>query len=237
MAVYEKSRKDPKTGQATRWWAAQIDGKGPDGEKRRLLRFAQANTRDNAIVLEAQLHEELEAGRKKAAAAPTLQELSGEFLDHVEQNLELATLTWYRILLKRYLLPAFGNLRLTAIEGAKIDRFKDKMRKDGFSIRTLNAALTALVTILNFAVDRKYIDSRPRIRRLKRAEQPPKFFTEEERGRLLEAAKASDPEAYAVILTLYVTGMRIGQLLGLQWADVDLEKQRVHIHQAVSMGR
>lgn len=56
-----------------------------------------------------------------------------------------------------------------------------------------------------------------------------RFLSDEERGRLLEACRASPwPRLYALVLLALTTGARKGELLGLRWADVDLDRSVAH---------
>jgi integrase len=45
---------------------------------------------------------------------------------------------------------------------------------------------------------------------------------------LITAAKA-DPERGVYIATPFLTGLRIGEMLGLQWQDIDLERNEIHV--------
>jgi integrase len=55
-----------------------------------------------------------------------------------------------------------------------------------------------------------------------------RFLLPEERTRLLQACKESEcPELLLLVVLALSTGARQGELLGLKWADVDCEKQRL----------
>src|SRR5262249_7524331 len=52
-----------------------------------------------------------------------------------------------------------------------------------------------------------------------------RFLSDEERSRLLEACRASAwPKLYLLVLAALTTGARKGELVGLRWADVDLDR-------------
>ena len=59
------------------------------------------------------------------------------------------------------------------------------------------------------------------------------FFTHEETERILEAV---DEEWLPMILLAVRTGMRRGELLGLDWEDVDLEQRKIHVRKSFSGG-
>ncbi len=47
----------------------------------------------------------------------------------------------------------------------------------------------------------------------------------------------SNAELYAFVLTAVLTGMRLGELLGFQWGDLDLHNKCIHVKRAVSRRR
>ena len=53
-----------------------------------------------------------------------------------------------------------------------------------------------------------------------------RFLTAEERAALLGACEAESPDLHALVVTALCTGARAGELLGLTWRDVDLERKR-----------
>jgi integrase len=55
-----------------------------------------------------------------------------------------------------------------------------------------------------------------------------KILTPEQISTLIAAAKA-DPERGVYVATLFLTGMRIGEMLALTWADIDWDRAEIHI--------
>lgn len=67
-----------------------------------------------------------------------------------------------------------------------------------------------------------------------RAVQERDTLSADDLGALVEAARVHTPDRYAEIVTLTYTGMRSGELYGLQWDAVDFEAGRITIRRAVS---
>jgi integrase len=67
----------------------------------------------------------------------------------------------------------------------------------------------------------------PKIDRV-RGKAKKKLLTPEQIAKLIAAAKA-DPERGVYIATPFLTGMRIGEMLGLQWPDIDFERNEIHV--------
>lgn len=58
-----------------------------------------------------------------------------------------------------------------------------------------------------------------------------RFLDDDERARLLAAARASSwPRLYVLVLLALTTGARRGELMSLTWADVDLERALARVH-------
>lgn len=57
-------------------------------------------------------------------------------------------------------------------------------------------------------------------------------WTQDEASKLLEITRRLEPRYYPVILALLHTGCRRGEVLGLQWGDIDLERGRLLVRRA-----
>ena len=95
--------------------------------------------------------------------------------------------------------------------------------------------LTVLNLAFEYACDMEIIESNP-YTRLKRAPEKSRdidAFTKDEQRRLEQTIEESnDPRLFGILMCLY-TGLRIGELLGLEWKDVNLERGIIHIDKTV----
>jgi integrase len=105
-----------------------------------------------------------------------------------------------------------------------------------------NATQDTLVAVLNSAVDDGLISSNPALRwgRVVRSEQTQveeiEVFTPEELTRLLEVIERDYHYAYPFILCLARTGLRLGEAMALQWADVDFAQRVLLVRRSVRRG-
>lgn len=101
----------------------------------------------------------------------------------------------------------------------------------GLSANTVNAIVTVIQAALQVAHNLGYLPeyTADKVKRPKAAEKQIECFTVEEQKKI-EAAALADrrPKMFGIVLCLY-TGLRIGELLALEWSDVDFSKGELTI--------
>lgn len=169
--------------------------------------------------------------------APTFQAFAREFLDLCETDrLGINTRMNYDVHLRHYLLPAFGRRRLDEITPQDITKLKKSLAKK--SHNTSCEVLKTLRRVLNRAIAEKKIERAPvefdiprRLHRL------PIAYDEQEQASLLAAAHALGPMYVVVVLLGIDGGLRRGEILGLQWADITLKRGEMVIRHNVVRGK
>lgn len=140
-----------------------------------------------------------------------------------------STLKMYRNTYQRYIKPVFGNKRMKNIRADMIQRFINTAAAT-YSKTTASTINFLLFDALRQAARNGIIAKNPM-----ENTTPPKFKVQEKREALsmenqklfLKAAEGS--RYYSLYRMITLTGMRIGELLGLQWQDVDLKAGEIHI--------
>lgn len=138
-------------------------------------------------------------------------------------------LTWWK--------DRLGDRALVSITPGTIAEIRDELtqakNRDGkpLSGATINRRLTALSACLRVAV-KEYgwlpKNPVPNVTRLADSKGRERFLSDAEREALLAACAASEwPPLYPLVSLALATGARKGELLGLLWADVDLERRVV----------
>ncbi|MBA3549636.1 MAG: tyrosine-type recombinase/integrase [Nannocystis sp.] len=156
--------------------------------------------------------------------APTFEEFSVIFLDLCTANRRgRNTLINYSKDLRLYLLPALGKRRLDGIKPADIATLQSSMA--ALSHNSMVEVLKTLRRIFNVAIAQKLIDREPVALEIpKRMRKAVIAYDAREQAALLAAAQAMG-QAYVVLVLLgFDAGLRAGEIVGLQWSDLDLER-------------
>jgi integrase len=134
------------------------------------------------------------------------------------------TLELHRYHLDRHLLPILGLRLIREITVSDVALMLDQLRASGRAEKTLAGALGTLGTVMRFAVRNSWIQENP-VEKLETHErprpvrQPQRALGQEKIVRLLDACL---PQYRPLLATGVFTGMRLSELLGLTWDDVDL---------------
>jgi integrase len=152
----------------------------------------------------------------------------------------------YRAALDLVLIPRFGQMKLTAVTTEHVAKLIRELEREGPSERPLSSSmiegyLWPLNGTMTFAIRRGLIavnpctlltsDDRPH-RRERRQDH---VWSDGEMEALIQAAEdlarkpASRYDYTPLIRTALFTGLRLGELLGLQWQDIDLQEGVLHV--------
>jgi integrase len=149
------------------------------------------------------------------------------------------TLDLHRYHVDRHLLPGLGPYLIRHITTADVADLLDRLRERGRSEKTIAGALATLGSVIRFAVRNGWIADSP-VGRLETDERPrparrtQRVLGREEIARLMDACL---PAYRALIATALLTGMRLSELLGLIWDDIDLMRGSVRVRAQLSRAR
>jgi integrase len=132
----------------------------------------------------------------------------------------------------------FGAIRLSRLTWEDIEALYAAMRRAGRGPDWTRRCGTVLTRSLELARKRGLIDSNPSkdaVRPKSTRKKPFAPLADEVRA-VLEVARKRDPEIADLAVILASTGMRTGEVLGLQWSDVDLAGADVHVAAAITDG-
>lgn len=137
----------------------------------------------------------------------------------------------YERALRRHLFPRIGQSQIGAIDEEAIAGVIRELKAEGLSGWTIHGILIPLGRVFTYAVRRKLMPYNP-VRMLERSERPQIIPREKRilRADEIDALLRATPPAYLpIIATAVFTGLRLSELLGLLWADIDLENGILHV--------
>jgi integrase len=197
-------------------------------------------TEQEAIGKQAELRGKAARGERVAITRATFGEVA-ELWFESKRHLRGWTRKSYRDALDRILVPRFGSMPIGSITADHIASLIRELERKGLSASTISNYLKPLAGSMAFAMRRGMISANPftlltRDDRPRQGDRPAEHvWTDEEIARLIEAAVqlASEKESrydYSPLLrTAVYTGLRLGELLGLKWKDVDQHADVVHV--------
>ncbi len=223
-------------------WEVCLDtGRDPATGKR--LRHFES-VKGNKKVAQQRIHELLHTLEQGAYIKPlrvTLAEWLRDWISgYVATNCSLRTAQSYQSEVKCHLIPALGAIPLAQLQPQHLQNYYacalSQGRVDGkggLSARTVQYHHRILSEALSHAVKMGIL-----VRNVAEAADPPRpeqknmaTLVPEDVPQFLEAAH--ETPYYGLFYTALYTGMRLGELLGLRWCDVDLDMASLSVVQAL----
>lgn len=208
-------------------------------DRKRYRRKCPDNTRTGAVAYEALLRGKLARGESIENEAkinrPAFKDFAWQWFNiYVKTNNKISEIKGKKSTLKTHLVPFFGSTRIDLVSGLQIERYKAKKIKKGLSNKTINNHLTVLNKCLRTAQEWLELDRIPRIKKLKVPPQKYDYLSVEESERLLEGAHGMWRD---IVLVALRTGLRLGELRGLKWEDIDWKKRQLTVRRSVYLDK
>ena len=164
----------------------------------------------------------------------TVDEWFDFWIENIVGDLAPNTLRNYRDRYKHNIQPVIGRIKLTDVKPMHCKKVFIEMDAD-YSGSTIRQAYITMGTMLKAAKMNDLISKHPmdgvRFTKPVRAANDIKFLTREEQRIFLETARRShNYNQYALILE---TGLRTGEMIGLTWDAVDLEKRTLTVNKTL----
>lgn len=155
-----------------------------------------------------------------------LKEFMEKYLSYCDANNKPSTASKKRFDVQ-FILAHFGDIPLCNITTESIESFKTTRRLN-VAPATINNDLATLKHALNLAVEWDYLNRSPasKVKKFSVNNQRIRFLSHEEADKLI--AECSE-ELKPVVITALYTGMRQGEILALDWCNVDLQSKQITI--------
>jgi len=200
---------------------------------RRAMKVVYGKSRSEVLEKVRELLESARRGTIAPGRSPRLDTFLNQWLQTIEGSIRPSTFTSYSGIVRKHLIPVLGHKPIDRLTVPDIADLLARKRGEGLSPRTGQYILFVLRNALNKAV-RWGIASRnvaqlvdaPRV-----AHRDVNVLSPEEALQLVTAAREDRLEALWVLALS--TGLRRGELLGLSWSDIDLERRQLRVTKAL----
>ena len=173
------------------------------------------------------------AQHKPRKEVPTLREFASRFLaGHARANRHKPSgIAAKEVILRVHLEPALGHRKLDAIKSEDVQCLKRDL--EAKAPKTVNNILAVLSVLLKKAVEWEVIERMPcTIKLLPVPKGSTAFHDFDEYERLVEAARMLDPRTHLIVLLGGEAGLRCGEMMALEWSDVDLVNRQVCVRRS-----
>ncbi len=216
-------------------WSAIVDlPPDPVTGKRRRKRLTAATKREVEALIAATI--QAAQGGFTDAGRATVREYLARWQEDAAPTLRAATRRRYADLIRLHILPQLGNVRLAKLSPADVQRLYSNRLAAGLSPTSVRQIHSVVHRALDQAVRRGLLARNPA-----KMVDPPQPARPESRtwdarqvAAVFTAAAGDDLEALWRLALL--TGMRRGELLGLRWADLDLDRGSLAVRRTLSRG-
>lgn len=221
------------------WWVF-INDKGERQAKR-----IGSKTAATKVQKEIEVELARNAFRISRKDIPTFQKYAENWLENVAKlSLKNSTYASYKCILEKRVFPTLGARPLDAITPKHIsDLTRDAIKKGLRSSSALNMK-NCLSSIFREAVTPDaFITVNPcrgvrvPVPEGEQASREPDPLTRDERDRLEKVFREHHPYYYPLVVLGFRTGLRIGELIALQWGDIDLDQRLLLVQRNITRGK
>lgn len=158
----------------------------------------------------------------------------------IKRGLKDNTFTNYKYMYTQFVAPGFGNRKLRDLKRSDVRAFYNTLKDErNIKTSTIDSIHTVLHQVFQLAVDDEYIRYNPSdnaLQELKKAhnnDETKRHALTLQQQNLLENFLSKQNQYhkwYPVFIAMLYTGMRVGEITGLRWCDVDLEAETISVN-------
>ena len=232
----DKSRTVLRTGELQRSDGSYRYSWTDENHKRR---YVYAKTLEALRIKEEAIEKDKSDGIKAEARYITINDLYELWID-LKRGLKNNTFENYKYMYETFVRQQIGSKRVSAFLKSDVKRFYNYLVDErGLKPATVDGVHNILHQIFDMAVDDNYIRNNPTNNVLRELKKAHCFKTEKRRGLtrpeqelFMDYLKNSKTAVYwyPVFAVMLGTGLRVGEVTGLRWCDIDLEEGIIDVN-------
>lgn len=157
------------------------------------------------------------------------------WLENKKSSIKESTYSLYSYSINRYIIPRFGHVRLNEINKTNIENFISDISESKLSKRTIRNIIILLKSCLFSAIEKKLVNIRNLesiIFSVKHVNKIKILSDSEQRALVNSIYNHLNHKTIGILICLN-TGIRIGEICGLQWKNIDLKNKIIYIRKTV----
>lgn len=180
--------------------------------------------RKEAELWEARVRVDIDTGRLLTGTKATLNSFSEVWLTHQKATTERSTWTGDVANLKKHILPAFGDRTLRSMDLYTAQTWIDSLKELEFSPSKRNSLIRCLKQVFGDAATWGWISANPvsGLARVETMSHEVELYSEHDLADIFSWLIDNRPAEADVAEFAVNTGMRLGEIFGLRWSDIDL---------------
>lgn len=139
----------------------------------------------------------------------------------------------YNSVFRKHISPHLGETYLKDIKQIDIKKLLKTLDQNGYGFETKNKVRILLLDMFNKAIINEYMNKNPAkgITIKCNEEKEVRVLSEEEQKIFFDCCKGTFYDNLFIVAV--ATGMRIGELAGLKWSDIDLDKEVINVNRTL----
>ena len=209
-------------------WRAQVSIDG------RRLSYT-AKTKKEGLAWIRDTKNQIDKGLTFEGADLTLREFLAEWLQTVLSSNSKGTHINYSWTVRKRILPHMGDINLMDLRPDRIQRFYQRLQNEGASNHAVRVTHKTLRVALNHAVKLGLIGRNPCSGTTppKPEQTEMKFYDDHQIKHLLKTAREIEDRFYSLYFIAIHTGMRLSELIGLKWEDVNWDLSTIQVKRQI----
>ena len=163
----------------------------------------------------------------------TMEMIMQEWLEYKRLFVKKSTLCCYQRIVAKILIPWFADMQINAIT----DDFLNELLSwllNSYNTKTATDIIVIVNQIFQFAYERGYITYQLKMRcKIAKKKSLPEVLSLDEQRRLTKFLISDMDASKLGILICFYTGIRLGEICGLQWKDINMQSRRMKIKRTI----
>ena len=202
----------------------------------RKTRYLYAKTRKEVSAKLRNALADRDAGLASDSEGLTIEKYMDRWLESQRDRVRSGTFKPYEAIIRLHIKPTLGKIQLDKLNALQLEELYRQKLRDGLSARRVRYIHVTIRKSLKDAVRLQLLS-----RNVADSATPPKPvrteitpLTQGQMRTLLDAARGDKLECLYVLAC--TTGMRQGELIGLQWKDIDFDAGTLRVNRSVYDG-